>query len=905
MKPKRLISAVCALAMTAALVPYHMLGANAEGEKDAATLECIAKDIYGNMFQSDFGYTVSDPANAPEAPAMSKFDLRDVDGKNYVTSVKNQGSYGNCWAFAAIAAAETSMLFEAGYDLNDLKDPSDNIDFSERHLAWFSAVPISEDDAFYSSQAGEGACHYLAETERAKDDPDYKMINTDIFSGGWGAFATTAFSSLQGPCKEELAPYLSGIYSTGTLRIYRITEDPADKEYDDEHPFSPELVEEHEFNSYEELDKLIKGKDYKGRMYFSILNGWYDGEGLYYNIDITADKTQEMDWSVDESLRFSGQQLEHSSLLPPIAAGDPETGAYVFNINGLNAIKNELVSGRAVSVGFRADQSFPGDKPVKGSYVNFVDEQGNIADNIYSAAYWCHYTYDKEYDPNDPNSINKDLGDLANHAVTIVGYDDNFPKEYFYDPNGTIGGDGAFIVKNSWGSEDTYGVWGNNGDGYFYISYYDQSIDEIETFDFSFTLTENTDKDLYTAINPQMYDFMVTNKYGTVVYNQGAMANIFNCDFDQRLYATGYVSTSCNETVTYCVVELDEDYETPEDGELLCVKTETYPYAGYHRVTFDEPMYFKEGTKYAIIVIAQREDGYYAVSFKNNANRKYAEAKCEEKRNDYIMEYGNDEGFLPYGINYSNGVVNKGESYFYAGDEWLEWSEIIDAIHTYAADVNNINEGVFPADKTDFDNFSIQAFTDCEFANVQHTIAEPQDKPYHVGDKVLCSVSVRNDMGPGYSYDVYVNGTKIGTAEFTEDSGDEIEVPYYYIVKEEDLERGYFENTVELKTIYVGVEIRLEQFDAFSTVTVRADVTAEEDTAETEPEGTDQEKVPPRDDSYKPKKEDKPSPTPAGQEGNDNLAGSTSTSNPKTSSSPQLLVAVFAAAAIVVLKKRR
>ena len=51
----------------------------------------------------------------------------------------------------------------------------------------------------------------------------------------------------------------------------------------------------------------------------------------------------------------------------------------------------------------------------------------------------------------------------ANHAVTIVGWDDNLPKELFRDPPES---DGAWIIKNSWGT-------GIGEGGFCYISYCD------------------------------------------------------------------------------------------------------------------------------------------------------------------------------------------------------------------------------------------------------------------------------------------------------------------------------------------------------------------------------------------------------------------------------------------------
>ncbi len=61
----------------------------------------------------------------------------------------------------------------------------------------------------------------------------------------------------------------------------------------------------------------------------------------------------------------------------------------------------------------------------------------------------------------------------ANHGVTIVGWDDGYSRDNFLATNRPPG-DGAFIVRNSWGSAWGDGVTGDwDGAGYFYVSYYD------------------------------------------------------------------------------------------------------------------------------------------------------------------------------------------------------------------------------------------------------------------------------------------------------------------------------------------------------------------------------------------------------------------------------------------------
>ena len=54
-----------------------------------------------------------------------------------------------------------------------------------------------------------------------------------------------------------------------------------------------------------------------------------------------------------------------------------------------------------------------------------------------------------------------------NHAVTIIGWDDDYSR---YNFGLTPPGDGAWLVKNSWGDR-----WGNQG-GYYHVSYYDAHI---------------------------------------------------------------------------------------------------------------------------------------------------------------------------------------------------------------------------------------------------------------------------------------------------------------------------------------------------------------------------------------------------------------------------------------------
>jgi len=62
-----------------------------------------------------------------------------------------------------------------------------------------------------------------------------------------------------------------------------------------------------------------------------------------------------------------------------------------------------------------------------------------------------------------------DTPEYENHGVVVVGWDDDFPAQSFGAIAQKPAGNGAFLVRNSWGDD-----WGSGG--YFWVSYYDKGF---------------------------------------------------------------------------------------------------------------------------------------------------------------------------------------------------------------------------------------------------------------------------------------------------------------------------------------------------------------------------------------------------------------------------------------------
>ena len=229
------------------------------------------------------------------------------------------------------------------------------------------------------------------------------------------------------------------------------------------------------------------------------------------------------------------------------------------------------------------------------------------------------FYYEEEYQPamiGDDGNGNKvimthytgsDFGD-CNHAVQIVGWDDNIPKEYFQDAQGNSPEhDGGWLIRNSWGD------W-SYMHGYFYMSYDEGTITEVSQYQVG-------DAD----------EFDHTYQYDGTGWSMSAgaedkatavpMANIFTATSDETLRAVSFYTTDANAEYSIQVYTDTNNYN-PTSGNKAYAEPQTgmEQYPGYHTVYLDEPVNLKEGENYAVVVTMQNPLGRaYPVACEMNA----------------------------------------------------------------------------------------------------------------------------------------------------------------------------------------------------------------------------------------------------------------------------------------------
>lgn len=185
-------------------------------------------------------------------------------------------------------------------------------------------------------------------------------------------------------------------------------------------------------------------------------------------------------------------------------------------------------------------------------------------------------TYTKASDPQYFNSNNtayycNDSSSLPDHAVTIVGWDDNYAISNFRSSCRPLN-KGAYIILNSWGT-------GYGNTGYYYISYEDSLIEKSLI---GVLKTENINYD-----NIYQYDELGFDTAKTVANGSSEVyiSNVFSTKSKNEIL--NQISVFLAESSD---VEIYANVSSDDKTAIKKIKTVEQLEYGYHTITLDTPL---------------------------------------------------------------------------------------------------------------------------------------------------------------------------------------------------------------------------------------------------------------------------------------------------------------------------
>lgn len=323
------------------------------------------------------------------------------------------------------------------------------------------------------------------------------------------------------------------------------------------------------------------------------------------DFDITYEANWGLGGNVSRAFEDTGYRVsdfiwldEPSVFREEIVDGESQLTFDHFDAEANDDIKRMLIETGAVEVGIAAEQSLPDDAGT-GEFTNYNE--------------WC------QYNSTDPYQ--------ANHVVTIVGWDDDYPASNFSGQAGAPDGNGAWLVKNSWGSAQMYAA--DRGYHSYWASSWrmplsDGDIDPDKNGSGFFGCPITTDPLAISPHGTSRPSRRATTSITSTTYlgwaeaglipnsnEPAAAANVFTAKGPELLRATTLFTMYAPVVTTVRVYLLDDGDEVPADGKLAAEESFVLEQPGCRTLELKDPVKLPADQRYAAVeeIVRESEEG--------------------------------------------------------------------------------------------------------------------------------------------------------------------------------------------------------------------------------------------------------------------------------------------------------
>lgn len=286
----------------------------------------------------------------------------------------------------------------------------------------------------------------------------------------------------------------------------------------------------------------------------------------------------------------------------------------------------------------------------------------------------------------------KQTGGGGTHAVMIVGWDDNYSKDYFQTAEKPTK-NGAWLIRNSWGFYESY----------FWMSYETTSLASTA---YVFDCTNTRPYDNNYQLDGGLESYM--NSSITSAYNVYTVQTKENVESESLKAVSVSFTKAANVNYTLEIyTDLYAKYN-PSYGNKKPVLTQsgTTTYAGVYTIPLDREVKLKPGTKYCVVVKTDKGAIDYEQAKATETNPGAADSKPVWDQTvsiaDYLSYY-KTEGSTAYSASWNNFRIKA-----FTTNNYKEKKDISNAVITKNDDFSEDNLSV----NVTYDNVSLKQDVD-------------------------------------------------------------------------------------------------------------------------------------------------------------------------------------------------